>query len=107
MVFGYTTELALLVEGLGSGSEATVEEYVVEHAENIKEIAEQKQEAQEIHLFGIEEKESWIAKPASDMESEQKLSRYGSLKLSRFGSQLEPQSLYPLMDPTVALIGSF
>ena len=48
-----------------------------------------------------------MAKPAFDMESEQKLSRYGSLKLSRFGSQLEPQSLYPLMDPTVALIGSF
>ena len=107
MGFGYTAELALLVEGLGGGSETTVKEYAVEHAKNIKEIAEQKQEAQEIHLFGVEEKESWIAKPASDMESEQKLSRYGSLKLSRFGSQLEPQSLYPLMDPTVALIGSF
>ena len=107
MGFGYTAELALLVEALGGGLEATIEEYVVEHAENIKEIAEQKQEAQEIHLFGIEEKESWIAKPVSDMDSEQKLSRYGSLKLSRFGSQLEPQSLYPLMDPIVALIGSF
>ena len=104
MGFGYTTELALLVEGLGGGSEATVEEYVVEHVENIKEIAEQKQEAQEIHLFGIEEKESWITNPTSDMESKQKLSIYESLKLSRFGSELEPQSLYPLMDPIVALI---
>ena len=86
MGFGYTTELALLVEGLGGGSEATIEEYVVEHAENIKDITEQKQEAQEIHLFWIGEKESWIEKWDSDMESEQKMSTYGILKLSRFSS---------------------
>ena len=87
MGFGYTAELALLVEGLGGGSEATIEEYVVEHVENIKEIAEKKQEAQEIHLLGIEGKESWIAKPTSDMGSEQILSRYGSQRLSRYRSQ--------------------
>ena len=46
MGFGYTTELALLVEGLGGGSEATIEEYVVEHAENIRGFAKKKQEAQ-------------------------------------------------------------
>ncbi|KAH9299285.1 hypothetical protein KI387_030967, partial [Taxus chinensis] len=79
-------DLALVVEGLGSGKGVTIEEYVVEHAETITGNEQEKQDGDTIRLYGLEEE--WIAKPASCVES-------------------APITSYRLMDSTVALIKSF
>ncbi|XP_057864753.2 monosaccharide-sensing protein 2 [Cryptomeria japonica] len=79
-------DLTLVVEGLGSGKDVTIEEYVVEPAEAITSNEQQKQDGEQIHLYGLEEE--WIAKPASCVES-------------------APINSYRLIDPTVALIESF
>lgn len=79
-------DLALLVEGLGTGQDVTIEEYVVEHADAVPSNEQQKQDGEKIHLYGLEEE--WIAKPASCVEP-------------------APVNSYRLIDPTVTLIESF
>ncbi|CAK7355506.1 unnamed protein product [Dovyalis caffra] len=87
-------ELALLVEGLGVGTETMIEEYIIGPA---NEITGETDAKEQVRLYGTEEGVSWIAKPIT--------SGQGSLGIvSRHGS-LANQSV-PLMDPLVTLFGS-
>ncbi|KAJ6682370.1 hypothetical protein OIU74_020585 [Salix koriyanagi] len=87
-------ELALLVEGLGVGTETTIEEYIIGPANEINGETDAKEH---VKLYGPEEGVSWIAKPVT--------TGFSSLgMLSRNGS-LANQSV-PLMDPLVTLFGS-
>ncbi|KAJ6398176.1 hypothetical protein OIU77_019059 [Salix suchowensis] len=87
-------ELALLVEGLGVGTETTIEEYIIGPANEINGETDAKEH---VKLYGPEEGVSWIAKPVT--------AGFSSLgMLSRNGS-LANQSV-PLMDPLVTLFGS-
>uniref|UniRef100_A0A0C9S8L9 TSA: Wollemia nobilis Ref_Wollemi_Transcript_10877_2666 transcribed RNA sequence n=1 Tax=Wollemia nobilis TaxID=56998 RepID=A0A0C9S8L9_9CONI len=80
-----TDDLALVVEGLGSGKSATIEEYVVEPADKSSENITGS-DKQKIHLYGLQE--SWVAKSTSHVEPAQITS-------------------YSFMDPTVAVMESF
>ncbi|KAF9682083.1 hypothetical protein SADUNF_Sadunf05G0071500 [Salix dunnii] len=87
-------ELALLLEGLGVGTETTIEEYIIGPA---NEITGETDAKEHVKLYGPEEGVSWIAKPVT--------AGFSSLgMLSRNGS-LANQSV-PLMDPLVTLFGS-
>ncbi|KAL8151848.1 hypothetical protein V2J09_021656 [Rumex salicifolius] len=86
-------EMALLVEGLGTGGETSIEEYVIS-AEN----EESTMDKNQIKLYGSERGQSWIAKPVTGGQSTLGMvSRYGSVA---------NQSTKMMMDPLVTLFGS-
>ncbi|MCO5607865.1 hypothetical protein L7F22_062067 [Adiantum nelumboides] len=103
-------ELAMLVEGLGVGEEAFLEEYFIEPAESEgKDDAAVSQEPH-IKIFAPEDGTSWIARSTSGIPgSQQLLSRPGSVLLSRPGSLLRQSTpnrqSFPLMDPVISLMG--
>lgn len=87
-------ELALLLEGLGVGTETTIEEYIIGPA---NEITGETDAKEHVTLYGPEEGVSWIAKPVT--------AGFSSLgMLSRNGSLVN--QTVPLMDPLVTLFGS-
>ncbi|KAJ6929655.1 hypothetical protein NC652_013518 [Populus alba x Populus x berolinensis] len=87
-------ELALLLEGLGVGTETTIEEYIIGPA---NEITGETDAKEQVTLYGPEEGVSWIAKPVTaGFSSLGMLSRNGSLA----------NQTVPLMDPLVTLFGS-
>lgn len=90
-------EMALLVEGLGVGGDTSIEEYIIQPAEDLGDEHESVSEYGQIKLYGPEEGLSWVAKPITSATGTQGfLSRHGSV---------ETQSV-PLMDPMVTLFGS-
>ncbi|KAK2977161.1 hypothetical protein RJ640_027774 [Escallonia rubra] len=89
-------EMALLVEGLGSGGETSIEEYIIGPDNELRDNQEHPMEKDRIKLYGAEEGLSWIAKPVSGQSTLGLVSRYGSMA---------NQSM-SLMDPLVTLFGS-
>uniref|UniRef100_A0A7N0UTR0 Major facilitator superfamily (MFS) profile domain-containing protein n=1 Tax=Kalanchoe fedtschenkoi TaxID=63787 RepID=A0A7N0UTR0_KALFE len=89
-------EMALLVEGLGFGGEASIEEYIIGPADELA--GDEGVEAGKSHikLYGPEEGLSWVAKPVTGQSILGLASRQGSVA---------SQSI-PLMDPMVTLFGS-
>ncbi|KAJ3695152.1 hypothetical protein LUZ60_000529 [Juncus effusus] len=91
-------EMALLVEGLGSAGDTSIEEYIVasttENDENSP-----ASEKNKIRLYGPESGQSWVAQPVSGGSALG--SALGSTIMSRRGSMIDN-----LMDPVVALLGS-
>ncbi|KAB2623620.1 monosaccharide-sensing protein 2-like [Pyrus ussuriensis x Pyrus communis] len=81
-------ELALLVEGLNTGKETSLEEFIISPANVLTE-----NQANQIRLYGPQEGLSYIAKPAT-----------GQSLISHHGSALN-QSI-PLVDPLVTLFSS-
>lgn len=88
--------MALLVEGLGIGGEASIEEYIIGPADEFADGQEPTDEKDKIKLYGPEEGLSWFAKPVTGQSSLALVSRQGSMV---------NQSV-PLMDPLVTLFGS-
>ncbi|XP_031402775.1 monosaccharide-sensing protein 2-like [Punica granatum] len=82
-------ELALLIEGLGAGNKASLEEYMIVPADDMTDLKETGSEADERH-------QSWIAKPVTGAHS--------SL-ISRHGSMMS-QGILAQVDPLVTLFGS-
>ncbi|MCO5609503.1 hypothetical protein L7F22_063731 [Adiantum nelumboides] len=95
-------ELAMLVEGLGVGEEAFLEEYFIEPAESEgKDDAAVSQEPH-IKIFAPEDGTSWIARSTSGIPgSQQLLSRPGSL----LRQSTPNRQSFPLMDPVISLMG--
>ncbi|KAK3232039.1 hypothetical protein Dsin_003920 [Dipteronia sinensis] len=89
-------EMALLVEGLGFGGEASIEEYIIGPADELADGQERAADKDKIRLYGPQEGLSWVAKPVTGQSSLAYISRQGSLA---------NQSL-SLMDPLVTLFGS-
>lgn len=85
-------ELALLVEGLGSSGDTSVEEYIIGPA-----TGESSTEKGQIRLYGPEGGQSLIAKPVAGGQSSIGMA-------SRYGSIVNPSM--PLIDPVVTLFGS-
>ncbi|KAK3131334.1 hypothetical protein QOZ80_6BG0505090 [Eleusine coracana subsp. coracana] len=98
-------ELALLVEGLGSGGEETaIEEYVVGPAASSllgDRDHHQEIEEQQVTLYGPEQGLSWVAQPVPS-------GRGSMLVVAGLGGDEQRQgSMFELMkDPVVALLGS-
>lgn len=88
--------MALLVEGLAVGGEASIEEYIIGPADELDEDQEPTADRDAIKLYGPEEGVSWVAKPVSGQSRLSLVSRQGSLVTSNV----------PLMDPLVTLFGS-
>ncbi|KAG7034035.1 Monosaccharide-sensing protein 3 [Cucurbita argyrosperma subsp. argyrosperma] len=84
-------ELALLVEGLGSSGDTSVEEYIIGPASG-----ESSTRKGQIRLYGPEGGQSLIAKPVTGQSTFGIVSRHGSIV---------NQSM-PLIDPVVTLFGS-
>ncbi|KAL1547111.1 Monosaccharide-sensing protein 2 [Salvia divinorum] len=89
-------EMALLVEGLAVGGDASIEEYLIGPADELDEDQEPTADRDAIKLYGPEEGLSWIAKPVTGQSRLSFASRQGSL--------VTPS--VPLMDPLVTLFGS-
>ncbi|KAL3845907.1 hypothetical protein ACJIZ3_003310 [Penstemon smallii] len=89
-------EMALLVEGLAVGNEASIEEYIIGPADELDEDQDPSAEKDHIKLYGPEEGLSWIAKPVTGQSRLSLVSRQGSLV----------NQGHPLMDPLVTLFGS-
>ncbi|XP_062234270.1 monosaccharide-sensing protein 2-like [Phragmites australis] len=90
-------EMALLVEGLGSGGETAIEEYVVGPAATTGE--EEHDMRDQVTLYGPEQGLSWVAHPV--------VSGRGSMLGSAVGLASRHGSMYENMkDPVVALLGS-
>ncbi|CAN1322643.1 Monosaccharide-sensing protein 2 [Linum perenne] len=87
-------ELALLVEGLGLGGETSIEDYVIGPGD---EAADSEAENDKIRLYGPEQGQSWVAKPAARRQS--------SLALASRQGSMASHSV-TLMDPLVTLFGS-
>ncbi|ONK57232.1 uncharacterized protein A4U43_C10F17960 [Asparagus officinalis] len=94
-------EMALLVEGLGVGGETSIEEYIIGPANDLNDEQAPGAEKEQITLYGPEEGQSWIARPAKGQ------SMLGSALgvISRHGS-MENQGSMAFMDPLVTLFGS-
>lgn len=92
----FTGEMALLVEGLGTGGDTSIEEYIIGPADEVLDGQEQTTEKDKIRLYGSQAGLSWIAKPVTGQSSIGLVSRHGSLA---------NQSM-SLMDPLVTLFGS-
>ncbi|KNA09307.1 hypothetical protein SOVF_154900 [Spinacia oleracea] len=84
-------ELALLVEGLGVGGKASMEEYIVESAQEKEPGAEKDTKM----LYGATEGLSWIAKPVTGQSAPGLANRHGSRVHQSF------------VDPIVTLFESF
>lgn len=89
-------EMALLVEGLAVGGEASLEEYLIGPADELDEDQEPSLDKEPIKLYGPEEGLSWVARPVTGQSRHSIISRQGSMV---------NQSI-PLMDPLVTLFGS-
>uniref|UniRef100_A0A2N9IL07 Major facilitator superfamily (MFS) profile domain-containing protein n=1 Tax=Fagus sylvatica TaxID=28930 RepID=A0A2N9IL07_FAGSY len=89
-------EMALLVEGLGVGTDTSIEEYIIgpdnELMDDDQDLSGKKDQ---IKLYGPEEGLSWIARPVTGQSTVGLVSRHGSMA-SRSG----------LVDPLVSLFGS-
>lgn len=83
-------EMALLVEGLGIGGDASIEEYIIGPADEVGDGHEQTTDKDKIRLYGSQAGLSWLAKPVTGQSSLGLVSRHGSL----------------VMDPLVTLFGS-
>lgn len=83
----------MLVEGLGVGTETSIEEYIIGPA---NEITGETNEKGQVRLYGPEEGVSWIAKPVTRQSTLGIVSRQGSLA--------NPSMLF--VDPLVTLFGS-
>lgn len=94
-------EMALLVEGLGVGGETSIEEYIIGPANELNDDGVPVDEKEQITLYGPEEGQSWIARPAKGQ------SMLGSYlgNISRHGS-MEKQGSVLGVDPLVTLFGS-
>ncbi|XP_015697785.2 monosaccharide-sensing protein 2-like [Oryza brachyantha] len=91
-------EMALLVEGLGSGGDTEIEDYVVGPSEG--DAGENEQPRDTVTLYGPEQGLSWVAQPVAGGRGSMLGSSLG-LQASRQGSMFEH-----LKDPVVALLGS-
>ncbi|KAJ7953246.1 Monosaccharide-sensing protein 2 [Quillaja saponaria] len=89
-------ELALLVEGLGTGAETSVEEYLIT-PENELNRNQEANEGNDYKLYGPDGGLSLVVKPVSGQSTLGMRSRHGSFRNQNA----------PLMDPLVTLIGSF
>ncbi|KAL9241507.1 hypothetical protein vseg_015614 [Gypsophila vaccaria] len=89
-----TGEMALLVEGLGSGDDTTIEEYMIGNGNDEEATGDKDQ----IKLYGAEQGQSWIAKPVTGQSMLGMASRYGSM--------VNQGSMANMMDPLVTLFGS-
>lgn len=89
-----TGEMALLVEGLGSGGDTSIEEYVIGPANDEEATTDKNQ----IKLYGAEHGQSWVAKPVTGQSMLGMVSRYGSM--------VKQGSMANMMDPLVTLFGS-
>ncbi|KAL9370374.1 hypothetical protein Peur_035514 [Populus x canadensis] len=89
-------ELALLVEGLGVGTDISIEEYIIGPANNFTDDHDIAADKDHIKLYGPEQGHSWVARPVSGQSAIGLASRHGSMA---------HQSL-ALMDPLVTLFGS-
>ncbi|CBI37732.3 unnamed protein product, partial [Vitis vinifera] len=88
-------EMALLVEGLGVGSKASIEEYII-GPDDLTDDQDPAAMNDRIRLYGPQEGLSWIAKPVTGQSSLGLVSRCGSME----------NKPVPLMDPLVTLFGS-
>ncbi|KAK9713405.1 hypothetical protein RND81_06G025300 [Saponaria officinalis] len=89
-----TGEMALLVEGLGSGDDTTIEEYMIGPGNDEEATADKEQ----IKLYSAEQGQSWIARPVTGQSLLGMASRYGSM--------VHQGSMANMMDPLVTLFGS-
>ncbi|KAG9139175.1 hypothetical protein Leryth_021880 [Lithospermum erythrorhizon] len=89
-------EMALLCEGLSSGGETTVEEYIIAPESELADSHEHVLEGDRIKLYGAEEGQSWIAKPVRGQSTLAYVSRHGSM-VNQSTSRI---------DPIVTLFGS-
>ena len=87
--------MALLVEGLGVGSKASIEEYII-GPDDLTDDQDPAAMNDRIRLYGPQEGLSWIAKPVTGQSSLGLVSRCGSME----------NKPVPLMDPLVTLFGS-
>lgn len=90
--------MALLVEGLAVGNDASIEEYMIGLDNGDTEDQDQDPTARkdEIKLYGPESGVSWVAKPVTGQSMLGLVSRQGTMV----------NSSIPLMDPLVTLFGS-
>lgn len=88
-------EMALLVEGLGVGGDASIEEYIIVPDNELNGSQYHASQKDQIKLYGAEEGVSWIAKPVRGENTLARISRHGSVASQR-----------SLMDPMVTLFGS-
>lgn len=87
--------MALLVEGLGNGGDASIEEYIIGPANELADQEDPSKAKDQIKLYGAEQGQSWIARPVTGQ---------GSIaQISRLGSMANPSGL---VDPLVTLFGS-
>ncbi|EAY80902.1 hypothetical protein OsI_36080 [Oryza sativa Indica Group] len=91
-------EMALLVEGLGTGGDTEIEDYVVGPSEG--DAGENEQARDTVTLYGPEQGLSWVAQPVAGGRGSMLGSSLG-LQASRHGSMYEQ-----MKDPVVALLGS-
>ncbi|XP_057542417.1 monosaccharide-sensing protein 2-like [Amaranthus tricolor] len=89
-------EMALLVEGLGTGENTSIEEYLIGPSNDEEATADKDQ----IKLYSAEQGQSWIAKPVKGQSMLGMASRYGSMAQQGGGSMAN------MMDPLVTLFGS-
>ncbi|XP_058785576.1 monosaccharide-sensing protein 2 [Vicia villosa] len=83
-------EMALLVEGLGIGGDASIEEYIIGPDDEVVDGHEPTTDKDKVRLYGSQAGLSWLAKPVARQGSVGLVSRHGSLA----------------MDPLVTLFGS-
>lgn len=91
----WTGEMALLVEGLGVGGDTSIEEYIISPANELGDEEDPYREKDQIKLYGPEQGQSWVARPAAGASSTGLVSRKGSMA-NQTG----------LVDPLVTLFGS-
>ncbi|KNA14736.1 hypothetical protein SOVF_104880 [Spinacia oleracea] len=89
-------EMALLVEGLRVGGEASIEEYLIEPDAGIADDQDPMVVKDQIKLYGSEVGQSWIARPVTGQSMLGIASRQGSIQ--------NPSSSF--IDPLVTLFGS-
>lgn len=88
-------EMALLIEGLGTGNDTSIEEYMIGPTTDEEATTDKDQ----IKLYGAEQGQSWIAKPVTGGQSMLGM-------VSRNGSMAPQGSMANMMDPLVTLFGS-
>ncbi|KAI6677484.1 hypothetical protein NL676_038280 [Syzygium grande] len=89
-------EMALLVEGLAVGGEASLEEYIIGLPNDQMDDQDISNEKDQIKLYGTEQGLSWVARPISGQSAVGLVSRHGSMASQNV----------PLIDPLVTLFGS-
>lgn len=92
----FTGEMVLLVEGLGTGGDTTIEEYVIEPDNMLTRDLDHAVEKDKIKLYGAEEGQSLVAKAVRGQSMLGMMSRTGSMA---------PRSA-SMINPMVHLFGS-